>query len=228
MKRLEVLLSDLPQGEREEALQFYRDYFEDAGTENEQTAMESLGSPEQVAGSIHAELQGEHSGYGFAAKPFQMMKHGSPVTNEPKEDGSAGSADRRQQQTASRRRSAGEITLWIVLGILALPIAVPLVIALISLVFGLFGALVGIVAALMIGGLVAVIAGIVLALVAVVQIFVSPATGIFLMGGGLICAGIGILVIIPMIWAAGRLLPKAFHKITELCKRVFQSIKKHL
>ena len=35
MKRLEELLQDISENEREEALQYYNDYFDDAGAENE-------------------------------------------------------------------------------------------------------------------------------------------------------------------------------------------------
>ena len=36
MKQLEMLLSDISQAEREEALQYYNDYLDDAGIENEE------------------------------------------------------------------------------------------------------------------------------------------------------------------------------------------------
>ena len=49
MRKLEELLSDISPSEREEALQYYNDYFNDARRENEQSVIESLGSPEQVA-----------------------------------------------------------------------------------------------------------------------------------------------------------------------------------
>ena len=35
MQRLESLLLDLPDSERREAIQYYNDYFDDAGPENE-------------------------------------------------------------------------------------------------------------------------------------------------------------------------------------------------
>ena len=49
MRRLELLLSDLPENERREAVQYYNDYFNDAGVENEEEVLESLGTPEEVA-----------------------------------------------------------------------------------------------------------------------------------------------------------------------------------
>lgn len=49
MRQLEMLLSDISPSEREEALQYYNDYFNDAGTENERQVIRALGSPAQVA-----------------------------------------------------------------------------------------------------------------------------------------------------------------------------------
>lgn len=52
MKRLRELLSDMEESERVEALSYYEEYFDDAGAENEQDLIKSLGSPEKVAKSI--------------------------------------------------------------------------------------------------------------------------------------------------------------------------------
>lgn len=45
MKELEQLLMDLPVDERREAIQYYNDYFDDAGPENEAWVINELGSP---------------------------------------------------------------------------------------------------------------------------------------------------------------------------------------
>lgn len=52
LQRLEYLLSDVPQEEREAALSYYRDYFEEAGAEKEQEVLNSIGSPEKVSSEI--------------------------------------------------------------------------------------------------------------------------------------------------------------------------------
>ena len=41
MKNLAELLADMSPSEREEAIQYYNDYFDDAGAENEQRSFES-------------------------------------------------------------------------------------------------------------------------------------------------------------------------------------------
>ena len=70
MRQLEKLLSDISPNEREEALQYYNDYFNDAGMENEQEVIKALGSPEQVAKIVKDGLgdggsQGEFTENGF-------------------------------------------------------------------------------------------------------------------------------------------------------------------
>ncbi len=56
LNRLSALLSDISEQEREEALKYYRDYFEDAGAGNEESVIEELGSPEEVAKTIKESL----------------------------------------------------------------------------------------------------------------------------------------------------------------------------
>ena len=52
MRELEELLSDIAPSEREEALQYYNDYLNDAGKENEQETLKELGSPREVAATV--------------------------------------------------------------------------------------------------------------------------------------------------------------------------------
>lgn len=70
LDELKFLLSDLPEEEREEAIDFYRCYFEDAGKENEAAVIAELGSPEKVAYSIREGLkekedEGEYTENGY-------------------------------------------------------------------------------------------------------------------------------------------------------------------
>lgn len=54
LKDLRRFLADIPEDEREQALNYYEDYFEDAGPENEQKVIEELGSPIDIAKQIKA------------------------------------------------------------------------------------------------------------------------------------------------------------------------------
>ena len=56
MRQLESLLQNISATEREEALQYYNEYFNDAGPENEQNVIEALGNPAKVAENIKKDI----------------------------------------------------------------------------------------------------------------------------------------------------------------------------
>lgn len=62
LDRLRSQLTDLTVEERREALEYYEEYFADAGEENEEDVILSLGTPEQVAEQIKAGLHKEEEG----------------------------------------------------------------------------------------------------------------------------------------------------------------------
>ncbi len=70
MRRLAELLGDVAPTEREEAIQYYNDYFDDAGTENESGVIASLGTPEELARTIKAGLNDGGSGGEFTESGF--------------------------------------------------------------------------------------------------------------------------------------------------------------
>lgn len=70
MRRLTELLGDVPPMEREEAIQYYNDYFDDAGAENESGVIASLGTPEELARTIKAGLNDGGSGGEFTESGF--------------------------------------------------------------------------------------------------------------------------------------------------------------
>jgi len=108
MSRLTASLSDVLPMEREEAIQYYNDYFDDAGEENEQRVLAALGSPEELAKSIKAGLldggsTGEFTEYGFRGYEEQrrneVMRTQGPNGTQ---DGQSGEAQQRfsgQQDT---------------------------------------------------------------------------------------------------------------------------------
>lgn len=55
LSQLEKKLSKLPKEDREEALDYYREYLEDAGEEQEETIISKLGSPDAIANNIISE-----------------------------------------------------------------------------------------------------------------------------------------------------------------------------
>lgn len=56
MRRLEIELSNVPQDEARAAIEYYREYFAEAGEENEADVIRELGSPERIASQIRANV----------------------------------------------------------------------------------------------------------------------------------------------------------------------------
>ncbi len=106
MSQLESYLADIPAAEREEALQYYNDYFEDAGAENEPSVISSLGSPREIADNIKAELKGEAIPTSASAGDHAVTKYGQIVpAGEVKTEESAESA--RSQAAGGQSGSFG-------------------------------------------------------------------------------------------------------------------------
>lgn len=92
MNQLESLLQGVASSEREEAIQYYNDYFDDAGAENEQAVIEALGNPARVAENIRRDLL--DSGYG--KKPAGKAKASDRALMEYGQDGQEFEADEMQ------------------------------------------------------------------------------------------------------------------------------------
>lgn len=96
MRRLAALLQDVPAEERVATMQYYNDYFDDAGEENEEKVIEELGSPEQVAAEMKAGLgrrteeSGEFRETGYTNPRFEKKE--VPVTYQ--ETGRQGTENR--------------------------------------------------------------------------------------------------------------------------------------
>lgn len=73
--QLARLLQDLPPAERQEAIRYYQEYFDDAGEENEDAVIQELGSPGKVVASIKANLQ--YGGSTFGANDTDMENTGT-------------------------------------------------------------------------------------------------------------------------------------------------------
>ena len=73
MRQLEILLQGISPAERAEALQYYNDYFNDAGAENEQSVIAALGTPARVAENIKRDLNGGNNA-GDSAGDFEAAR----------------------------------------------------------------------------------------------------------------------------------------------------------
>ncbi len=110
MQQLARLLSDISESERQEALDYYESYFDDAGEDLSEEVIRELGSPEKVASIIKADLKESNDSYaeyterGYqdsrTREPGQMPDKYTAITptgqTSQKEKGGSGKADDRQ------------------------------------------------------------------------------------------------------------------------------------
>ena len=206
MRQLESLLQNISATEREEALQYYNEYFNDAGPENEQNVIEALGNPAKVAENIKKDIFGN----GYGENIYQKINADNrAVITYPADSGAesgageAGFGQENEAQVAgavsSRKKegmSTGMIVLIVILCILASPVILGVASAGIGVAAGLIAAWLGLILIL----IALVVAGI-------ISLFTHPFVGMGLIGAGLICGGVGLLFLMLTVAMAGIATP---------------------
>ena len=218
MARLRELLADITEAEREEALNYYEDYFDDAGEENEESVIEALGSPERVAATIKEGLNDNTGSDG------EFSENGYTSGNDRNREEVAARTLSSEERGFGKKKglSSGTLVLIIILCLFALPILGPLTIGVLSAVFGILCAIGAVLFSLAIVGIALVVAGIALFVCGFITLFESPVVGILLMGGALVLAGIGVLITILGIWLLVKVIPPIVRGIVNLCRKPFQ------
>lgn len=239
LKELEYMLQDLADEEREEALQYYRDYLEDAGTEEEAAVLQELGSPARVAAMIKAGLDGSEQGE-FSESGYGDPRYDGPVypVGERKKRTDRG-FDRAFRKERSERcsgayeperetgKSGRNTAPWVVILVLILCLmAAP---AILGIGGGILGILLG-AAGVLIGLFVAVgamtvgffIGGTVSFLVGIFQFFHSPIRGVLACFAGVALIGLGLLVLAFAIWFYGKALPAVVRTVCNGIHTLFQ------
>lgn len=121
LRELEYLLSGVPGIEQEEALSYYRDYFEEAGPEREAEILAGLGSPARVAAEILGGLSdnrevGEFTETGYHDQRFEeqgnvpdqyakIIKTGGDETEKTEEAGDSECAGKGAEGQPEKERS---------------------------------------------------------------------------------------------------------------------------
>ena len=112
MQQLESLLQSIAPMERDEAIQYYNDYFDDAGKENEQEVIEALGNPARVAENIKRDLL--NSGYGEGtmrkarASDRALVEYGKEMQDSASENTEAEKVDDRRPRPDRTVRKRGD------------------------------------------------------------------------------------------------------------------------
>ena len=227
MEELRLRLAVLSEEERTDALQFYEEYFEDAGPENEQAVIAELGSPAALAERI---LSGE----GKAT----VWKNGRESYGQSA-SGSGGyreyayrSAGQQNYRAASQKKHSGWIVLAIVLIVLGSPVWL-------SVLFGVFICILAAVVA--VGAVLLAVLCVIVALVITciaclgVGLWMLPrdmlnglfvlSIGLMGMGGALVLVPLGALCINKGFPALGRGIAHCWHGVAGWCGSVWHKMK---
>ena len=192
MEELQMLLGELPQEEREEAIRYYESYFEEAGEDQEQAVLEELGSARRVAEQILRDFRAENQ-ENQESQERSTSDSGITITN--------------------KGLSGGALVVAILIAIITFPIWISILATAFGLLMGLFGACIGIVVGFGAGGIGCIIGGIAAFAVGIVKAFTIPLVGAALIAIGLLVFGVGCLMIAAVggvirlaVWAVNGLI----------------------
>ncbi|MEG0277137.1 MAG: DUF1700 domain-containing protein [Coprobacillus sp.] len=228
MKELKYLLQDISDDERAEALSFYEDYFDEAGVDNEDKVIAELGEPSRVAAIIKDGLRGQFDDHinvgnqGFSSDNYQ--KNYEVIDVDAKES---------KRQKSSKTSHSGFRQKWddlasgdrIILIVIALFAFIPFSFSIFGGLFGAGFSVFAVFFSLIFGFWIITIglyiAAIVLIVTGVIQLFTFP-------GAGLICIGIGSLLI-GLAHIFGRIagwffrdaIPGVFNAISDGLAKIF-------
>lgn len=220
MTQLAALLQDISVEERKEAMQYYNDYFDDAGEENEEQVVAELGSPKKVAATIKADLGNQDSREEY--KEFSESGYTDTRFEQKESPAGRGSYYYNDSQEQPHSNRTLKILLIIAIIIIGAPIVIPVGIAIIAVVlagviavFSIFIALVAVSVAL-------VVAGVTMFCVGIANLIPAVAIGLSLVGAGLILTVIGVVASVASIKLCAAAIPGVIRGIVWVCRRPFQ------
>lgn len=215
LQRLQALLSDLPEEERREALEYYTEYLQEVEGPN---APEALGSPETAAEELRESRGSQQEAKNAAnwAEGYTGAENGEGYGTCLEDEPSAGKAQdscKQAQSTAQgtpvyARDAQGQTPqrgswMWLV-WLLLLIFLLPALGSVVGVLAGVIGVLIGVVVsgfALVVGGLGGLVAAVPLA----AQTFGS---GVLTMGICLLLAALGLVLLAGCSWFFTAVLPK--------------------
>lgn len=213
MKRLEELLCKIPACEREDALSYYNDYFDEAGIENEAQVIMELGSPELVAEKILVGMQNDQNAGGTCTN-----------SESEKQNYEEKSKQKNAKAKLHKMKKSSKI-LIIVLLILTFPLWIGVVAGLFGTAVGLIGAIVGILIAACIGALGLLLGGIICVFAGITRIIFAPILAFASVGIGAILIAIALLFVWFSISCVGVWIPKLVKAIVKGVKKLFRGDK---
>ena len=203
MTELASLLQDIPAEERRDAMQYYNDYFDDAGEDQEQQVIDELESPQKVAEKIKADMTGEEV----------ERQSGQQQAGEQQAGG---------QTFFSGSGRTWKIILIVVIGLCALPVILPAVLGILGAALGVVLAVFGFFLGLVLAAASILIAGIALIIAGIWCIVPELAIGLALIGSGLIVSVLGVLALVGSIKLCAVVFPAIWKGVVWICRKPFE------
>ena len=218
MRELENLLTDIPETEKREALEFYDNYFDDAGPENEVLVLRELGSPEKVAAIIKADLKGSEEQYEYG----EYTEHGyeDPRTKEQGQMPEKYAGEKGKENRFFRKGNQTVLILAVILLVFISPFVKGAVGGILTFVVAILLLPFWLIVGLGIGSVVLLLVGIAAIVAGAGLCATMTGTGIMTAGVGCLLIAVGILMALGLISVAIRIVPKWFRKITDFCSRL--------
>lgn len=236
LRELARLLQNIPDSERIEALQYYEDYFNDAGLENEQKVLEELGTPRKVADTIKDGLlanmdcrenaAGSSTGHETIHQNttgYQSTAGGQSATVY---QNTVGGQNMATYQNPPVQKEEGMPVWAIVLIVIGCIFCSPVIIALAAVIVAVMSVLFALVIGFGVSCAATLFAGLVVTIMGLGHIIVSPFSGMIVTGVGLICFAVGILFMMITVFLCGCAIPAMCRGIAWICGKIFKSKRK--
>lgn len=238
MRELEYLLSDIPDEEKVDAIEYYKDYLEEAGQENEEAVIKEFGSPERVAAMIRSNITGNlvdggeftDNGYQderFRDPNYQMAKrYDLPEVSETDEK----YEKRESFEPADKENKNGKaikIVIWIILIIVASPLLIGMGGSLAGLLVGLIGVLIAVAASIGAITLAFFAAAVAAAVAGIASMILHPLSGILLLGCGILFLGLAFVSLAVSGVFYGKFLPFLFRSSINFINSLLHGRRDH-
>ena len=226
MQALERALYDVSAEEKEAALQYYNDYLDDAGPENEQSILEEWESPSKLAESIRSGMNGRMDAGEFTENGFSSgedmqcpaEKHMEFYENE-----------KEAPLPEQSEKTHPNLWKWVAIALLCLllaPICIPVIVTVVVIIIGIIITAIAITGVLAVAGVAILLVGLAVTVVGLINICASPAGAVVLLGAGLIVSALGWLVTLLFGWLLFIGMVKMFRLTVELCRKPFHKKRK--
>ena len=174
MEQLKKYLKRLPKEDYENAIEYFSEYFDEAGPQKEQQVMKELGEPKEAASELLLNLLQE------------SVENDQDIVEEK-------AAVQPEAASGGKKRSPGKIILLAILVLCASPVSLALLVGVLAVLLAVVVTATAVIFSIGITGIAAIAGGIVTIGVGVSLILKSAAAACMMVGGGFLMTGLGIL-----------------------------------